>query len=378
MKYNNFNKQKIVYVNNVNEMNKRLKDCKMFRYETTPEEFALTKGHREHACIDYYWLKVGFTKLTLAYTPYNAEKGIYERFTQFVFFLDGKQECEHKTGMEAYSLLQRMSKSAVIELPEYYDEEGNCKLSSIAGLIWVNPKHKNKRYSDCYGYDVNSSYSWAMLQDMPDTSVKPKLWTEIGENEVGFNQRIKGKSEQNYLYMETTKGMLCEYVFPKIESPFKRFVNHYYDLKAKATNKIERQKYKDILNFSVGYIRRKNPFIHSAILSYAKYRIESLIDKNTIYCNTDSIVSKERRFDIEQMLGNEVGQFKLEHTGEFVHTNSGYQWNRDIPSVRGKSKEWFKNMYPNGYDILKDELPFTESNYYEFDYENMKIKRLKK
>ena len=38
-----------------------------------------------------------------------------------------------------------------------------------------------------------------------------------------------------------------------------------------------------------------------------------------------------------------------------------------MPSIRGRSKEWFKNAYPNGFDILNDEIPFMEANKYEFN-----------
>ena len=154
---------------------------------------------------------------------------------------------------------------------------------------------------------------------------------------------------------------------PAIESPFKHFVEQYYAKRKKAKG-IEKEKIKQILNYAVGYIRRKNPFIHSCILSRSRYYIESLIDENTLYSNTDSIVSKERRLDLEKLIGTEIGQFKVEHKGSFAYTGSGYQWNYESPSIRGRSKEWFKNAYPNGFDILKDEIPFM-ANKYEYNKE---------
>ena len=74
---------------------------------------------------------------------------------------------------------------------------------------------------------------------------------------------------------------------------------------------MEQEKMKQILNYSIGYIRRKNPFVHSCILSRARYYIEDLIDENTLYSNTDSIVSLGRRVDLDKKLGHNIGDFKI-------------------------------------------------------------------
>ena len=218
---------------------------------------------------------------------------------------------------------------------------------------------------------MNSAFGWAMKQDMPDTSVKPKRNCIPNENEIGMSLTSMGEDENYYLYIiENAQDyqIECDYVFPKIKSPFIHFVDYYYFLKSTAKNKEERQKYKEILNYSVGFIRRKNPFIHSAILSYARTRMIKLIDKNTIYCNTDSIISAVKRNDLE--IGTNVGQFKIERENkEFAINNSGYQWNYEIPVVRGISKKWFKN----GFDILVDKIPGKECNKYIYDQENEKI-----
>lgn len=361
-----FTKTKINYVKSVTEMNKHLQFCHKYLIRTDDMSFDLRDKSVHNS--RFYKLSVKFTTLELEYTPH------FDKYQKFVFKLDGSDVAEHKTGMDCFALLQRMSKSAVIDLTEteFYDKTNNkWKVLSNSGLIWFNPKFKNKRVNNCYGYDLNSSYSWAMLQDMPDTSVKPKSGI-LKNGEVGFNHDIKGFCETEYLYLETKAGERCQYIFPKIESPFKKFVSYYYNKKQNAKTKNERQKYKDILNFGVGFIRRKNPFIHAAILSYAKYNIEQYINpKTVIYCNTDSIVSTIERNDLK--LGNDVGLFKLEHNDSFAVSQSGYQWGFDVPSVRGKSKQWFKQSFPNGFDILKDTLPFIESNTYYFDEKLFKI-----
>ena len=144
---------------------------------------------------------------------------------------------------------------------------------------------------------------------------------------------------------------------------------------SKNPNYREADKVKQILNYSIGYIRRKNPFLHSCILSRCRYFIENLIDEDTLYCNTDSLVTRKPRADLEHLVGDEIGQFRVQHKGSFAYTVSGYQWNNDLPSVRGKSKKWFENAYPNGFDILNDELPYIESNTYYYDKEKGEIKK---
>lgn len=361
-----FSKSKIVIIDNIEEMNKHLKICKKARILTSEEALKIASKERTNGKY-YYNFDVGLTTLTLRYTP------LFEKYTIFLFALDGRKIENHITGMEAFALLQKMSNKAVIDLTsndKLYDLKlGNWKVGSIAGLLYYNQKFFGKRYDNCFSYDLNSSYAFAMLQPMPDTS-KLRYNDYVKDNEIGF--LIDTDFNNDTMFFATReKGRFCQYVCPIIESPFKRFVNYYYNKKVLATTKEERTKYKDILNFAVGYIRRKNPFIHSAILSFARNYISKFIDKNTIYCNTDSIVSFGKRKDIEKLIGNEIGQFKLEKQGCFAYNGSGYQWNYNIPSIRGKSKEWFQE---NGFDILNDTLPYVEKNKYYLDYIDFQLK----
>jgi len=362
-----FKSTKIVNVKSAKEFNELLKFCKENRHYSPSDYYSLSQDLPSM----YYQIEEKLIKIQLKFSTRAGGYKIYE------FHLDGSEERDHTTGMKAFNLLQRMSGKAIIDLrgnSEWYDKDKEeWKLATISGLIWFNPKFNNQRFENCYGYDKNSSYSSAMLGPIPDTSVEPRRNGLVEKGEIGFREMAYGKTDETYLYAVFEKGKYAEWIFPAIESPFKDFVNKYYNAKRDAKDKNERQYYKDILNYSVGYIRRKNPFIHSCILSRARYSIESLIDKDTLYCNTDSIISKVERKDIEENLGNEVGQFKIEHNESFAYNDSGYQWGFSVPSIRGKSKQWFKNKYPNGFDILKDDLPYTEANKYYYDRKKMRI-----
>lgn len=356
-----FKNKRIVYVRDVREMNKHLRYCKNNRLEAPSEEWA--KLQRLPSI--YYTLEIMYARIILRYG------GNGHPYTEYIFYMDGSEHQQAISGMRAFNTLQRMSNRAVIDLtnnPEYYDKSlETWKIGSVAGLIYFNPKLSGHRYENCICYDRRSAYSSAMLEPIPNTNVIPRKFGRVGKNEIGFIQMELGYNEESHFYAVFEEGAYAEYIYPAIESPFVHFVEHYFNKRKKAKG-VEADRIKQTLNYAVGYIRRKNPFIHSCILSRARYYIEKLIDDDTLYSNTDSIVSRVRRPDLDALVGEGVGQFKVEHKGSFAYNASGYQWNNDLPSIRGRSKEWFKNAYPNGFDILTDELPFM-ANKYEYNRE---------
>lgn len=235
-------------------------------------------------------------------------------------------------GLQAYSVLCRYAKVNKV-ISDKEDAPFSAK-----GILWKNKKYEGKRV-DAICYDINSAYSYAMIQPMPDTSIPPKQ-KYIEDGEIGF-----------YPSGDRQTSGYSMYVFKLIESPFKRFVEVYYKKKISAKTKAEKRRAKEYLNFSVGFLQHRDPYTRAQIVGLANDRILSLIDENTLYCNTDSIVCLKERDDLE--LGNEIGQWKIEHRDKFAFVGFNYQWGLDIPSVRGKSKTDFYK----GWDILKDELP---------------------
>lgn len=355
-----FKNRRIIFVDDVNVMNRHLKFCMENRILGSSEDWV--KLQRVPKA--YYTLDVMYARIILRYS------GDGKPYTEYIFYLDGSEHQQKVSGMRAYNLLQRMSHKGVVDLTgnrDYYDPSyGTWNLGAIAGLIYFNSKYSGGRYENCVCYDRRSAYSAAMLEPIPNTNVLPRLNDYVKENEIGFRLMSHGVSQEQQFYAIFEPGLLADYIYPVMESPFKSFVEHFYKKRATATG-AEADRLKQTLNYAVGYIRRKNPFIHSCILSRARYFIESLIDDDTLYSNTDSIVSRVPRPDIEKLVGDKVGEFKVEHKGSFAYNSSGYQWNYELPSMRGRSKEWFKNAYPNGYDILTDVIPFMEANKYEYD-----------
>lgn len=316
-------------------------------------------------------------KLKLYARPYG-----YALPELFIFNMDGSKASKNKaSGMKAFRELQKMSHKFINDLGtnefkgiywnEWNAEKGRpvWSVGYERALLEFNDKYNYCEITNCISYDINSSYAFAMLRDMPDTSKSPRVaerfkFLKLQANEIGFKQ-FDGR-----LIVTDIKGDICKFAFPRVESPFKKFVAKFYEAKKNAKDKEERQQFKDILNFAVGYILRKNPFIHSAILGYARQYIERLKDENTLYINTDSIVSLKRREDIEKLLGDDVGQFKIDHQGTFRRVNGAYQWQGDKPKARGYSKEWFND----NFNILTDDMPTQEANKYILIKDNKRFK----
>lgn len=216
-------------------------------------------------------------------------------------------------------------------------------LQDPGNYIYANPRFVLKQLY-CYSYDINSAYSYAMTKPMPDTKQPARFNDFIKEGEIGF-YRTGGVSLE--------VGEFAEYIFPLIESPYTNYVNCYYNKKKAAKSPAERQTWKYFLNVMSGMIARHNIFHRLAILYYARTYIESFQDDETMYCNTDSIISKKRRPDLP--FGIELGQFKEEHANElFKYKQPGiYQWENKchytgIPGCAiidiEKTDNWLNNL----------------------------------
>ena len=325
-----FNRRKIRYIDQ-EEMNERLEFCKKYRgiFYSQPDNNPI----RLRAFIED---KVVEFKLT-----YKSED---EGNCTFIVRKDGAGQSQKISGMDAFIILS-----------QYYKVPRRRAPFSASPLLWKNDKYDGTRHF-AIGYDVNSSYSFAMLKDMPDTSVEPRMG-DVKEGEIGFSldgtPKFKGYSN---------------WIFPLMESPFKRFVEKYYEMKKNAQTPEEKNKAKGVLNYSVGYLQRVNPFLRSTIIYYANEMIKNLINEDTLYCNTDSLVSLSPRTDIQ--IGTNIGDFKVEHTGMFAFKGFNHQWDNEV-SYRGIPKSWFKE----DFDILKDEPP-SLGNIMEFDRENIELRKV--
>lgn len=284
--------------------------------------------------------------------------------TEFTTRKDEEREDQRISGAEAFRIMSKYYRVPRIEefLPEI------CQKRMLGGwsatpIMYANPLYKGKRQY-AIGYDLNGAYAAALKRPIPDTTVAPKCGI-IGENEVGFTVDENGVLKAIY-------SGCSRYVYPLIESPFIPFVDKWYQSKITAITKEERQKAKQVINLAVGMLQRHNPFIRATVITHCNDYINSLIDDNTIFANTDCIVSLVRRPDIEANLGIECGQWKIEHEGDFAYLSEGAcQWYGDKVSYKGVSK----NQIKDGFDILSDEI---EARKIEWHFDYTKYKYVKK
>lgn len=251
------------------------------------------------------------------------------------------------------------------------DDKGRSGMK-VEPLLMFNRNFEYKRtYSYCY--DMNSAYSWAMLQDMPDTTQGLRVDDVVAENEIGFyryrGENINGDITSSYILAHP--GNYAHFIFPKMKSPFGRFVNIWYNKKVNAKDEEEKLKAKEMLNFCIGCLQNHNPFIRCAIVNYCNNRITDIIAKERkkgndfLYANTDCVTLTK---PIDYLtIGDDVGQWKIKE-GYFAFRGCNYQWDLEIPTYRGVPKKWF----PEGWDILKCPLPKSNNNYI-FDVTKMEI-----
>lgn len=287
--------------------------------------------------------------------------------------LDGDDATTKITGLLAYQTICKyykvpnMSQIKWMEKSSHQIGEKNqiqWVILSASPLLYYNVKYSGQEIENCYSYDMTSAYGWALTQPIPDTSVTPRFYDNVKEGEIGFlaDGSITFDGRANI-------------IFPLIESPFKKFVNKWFGIK-KYGEPREAIKAKQMLNYAVGYMQRTNPFIRNTIVGRCSMRIMSFMDDDTLYCNTDSIVSKKPRNDLP--LGEGIGEFHVEHQGQFRYVGFNYQWNGEVPTYRGVAKKWFEGFekkHKRKWNILKDEIPTFDYGEYYFDKEKLKIRR---
>lgn len=285
--------------------------------------------------------------------------------------LDGESQPQKTTGVTAYATLCRYYKVPNMSNFKMYGKETEIingksiirwNIESAVPLLYSNPQYQGIDIPEAYEYDLKSAYGWALKQPIPDTSKKPRFYDRVKEGEIGF--LADGT---------ITFNSVANVIFPLMDSPFCKFVDKWYNIKEHGTEE-ESIKAKQILNFAVGYMQRTNPFIRNTIVNRCTMYIESKIDENTLYCNTDCLISKVKRDDLN--VGVDLGQFNIKHSGSFRYKGFNYQWNDEPPVYRGVSKKWFmefEKKHKRKYNILIDTIPDDAFNVYYFDDKKIKI-----
>ena len=233
------------------------------------------------------------------------------------------------TGLKAYQSfysycgkdnIERMKK--VIPNIDVWDSEEQLHYANILHI-------KEKIYKDIYVFDVNSSFTYGVLQ------------------------------------------------LPKEFDLLKEYMIELYEKKKNASSKITRQKYKNLQNFLIGYFARIKEFI-SLRSQIIKNSNKNIIDKiveikesgGEVYIsNTDSIITDSVGASVMQKyIGNEIGQFKLELYSNRLYYNSSnsYQigdklvWS-GLQYFARKHTDIFEEKYAKQYGNLIEQYDFLLS-----------------
>lgn len=280
------------------------------------------------------------------YTEYKGKLMNYYTYKDGREIIEGVPE-----GGDCYRILARHYWK-----PEALYEGDELSASPVLGY---NPKY-NRTRQYAYSYDLNSAYGAVILKGWIDTSVPPQVKI-IEEDEVGFSADLSDL---------LPVGEFSLFVFKKCAPPpgLVRFVNNYYAKKKNPLNKKEKTTAKNMLTHTFGCLQNKNYFLRAYIVASCNRFILDLIDKDTLYYNTDCIVSRVRRPDLEENLGVEIGQWKLDHEGQFAYDGFTYQWDFEKPAWRSVPKKWI----PEHYDILDcDNVEIVETNVWYMDWTNI-------
>lgn len=351
-----------VYIETVEEFNEILNQANRCSnlvectYEQLKEVYKVSLS--THSCYSDNQVNVEITTQF-----YNLKSGKGFKPTTYVFRKDGDYKVV-SDGADCYMLSQRYYKvpnyreeKEIVESLGGFTDKGSFK-ASARPLVGYSTKFNNTEH-DVYIYDLNSAYAVQLMDKLPNTMVY-YMYKRLHENQVGF-------MFDEQLTMITQPGMYADIVFDLIDSPLKGFARKYYDMKRYAKNKHEKLKAKNMLNLTVGYWQRTNPFLRAYVVHSCNNFIKSLIDENTCMWNTDAIYSIVPRPDLE--LGNDIGQFKLEYQGLFRQKGDNYQKvSKEDTSYRGIPKKWFST----DWNILKDEIPRT-GNIYRLDKDLMQL-----
>ena len=142
---------------NAKEFNKKLEYVKNFCEIKYNEEIKNPIGANAYI-ID----KISNIELTFK-DPDNSFKPI-----TYIFDKSCSANVHQKMGVDAWATLQKYYKIPHVANKEEAMEYFN---STVSGILYSSPYFTGERHY-AYGYDMNSAFSWGMLQDMPKDTEK--------------------------------------------------------------------------------------------------------------------------------------------------------------------------------------------------------------
>lgn len=301
-----------------------------FRNECIEHRHMTSHGfNRAYPSVAYYYYIVKINKAFLTYKePYKEGKDKWVHLYYNLENPEGGELTRSKNGGESYRYLQQLAHIPSLQGGfGYRTEERNNQSDKV---IWdvknIMPtpysKEMDGEYHKVYYYDKHRAFLEGCKGLFPDT-LNAYYMDTIKEGQVGFNE----DGIPNY-----NVGENCLYVFDLIEIPglqkwADKMEKKILEAKKDPVNNAQlifdlKHEYTD----AIGMMCRHNPFVHNVIVNNCMRIMDSVIDKNTVYSVTDSIISTVERKDLK--LGIHTGEFEQEYTDKdlyFRKTDAGYQ-----------------------------------------------------
>lgn len=232
-----------------------------------------------------------------------------------------------------------------------FDRNKDNKLMQTAKPILGYSKKFDLTEHNVVIYDLNSAYAEPLTNKIIDTYAR-RDYGFVEANEVGFlfDDNLTIRHEGEY----------ADVIFPLIDSPYKEFVKEQYQIKKTAPKgSKERAIAKQILVIMVGLWQNINPYLRAYIVNTCNEKIKYFLKKyknKTCMWNTDALYCTERIPELDNLIGEEIGQFKIEYEGLFRQKGLNYQKvNEEDKNVSYRGV--MKTLFESDFNILTDPLP---------------------
>lgn len=343
-------------ITDIDEMNKILKEVQ----ECCSNIYFRKREQDELIRWNAYIVENGCS-LTVTYKP-------FKKAITYKFDLDGKRI----TATTPVNAVSQMSRYYKIERTDKILDIDSVDIPECRALLYKNPKYDGKA-TKAYEYDLSAAYLQMLRLPLPKTATMQRNKV-IGENQIGF---VEIDGSLRLIESREEFDAECDYVFDIMQSPYIEFCDKLQNKIDTETDDNKKTDLKNIYRFAVGCLRNSNQFWRATIIERCNKLVESYFDENTIYCNTDSIISTVRRYDIE---ADTKFRWKLKHQGaefKFQKGTLNYQWDLEEPAYRSQVKRYihyYNETHEQKWDILKDPIPRNIEHEYSFDRKTLQIK----
>lgn len=340
-------------ISDVNEMNAVLKEVS----EICPNVFYNKFDSRIDNIRWNAYIEDDDYKIKVTYKP-------FKKAITYVFDKDGK----YQTKTEPKNAVSQMSRAYKIERIKDILNIDPVDIDAAVPLYYKNEKYDGKAVN-AYEYDLSQAYAQMLKYPLPVTS-SIKYNAKLSTGQIGFI------NINNDLILIEDEGIECDYVFDTMESPYKKWIDNLLKKIANQDDKNSKEDLKNVYRFAVGDLQNLNPFWRATIVGRCNRLVQSYMDENTIYCNTDSIVSTVRRLDLEN---DKEFNWKLKRENEVFKWQKGkknYQWNLETPAMKGPLQRYVKyyNLtHEKHWDILTDNIPTHLEHQYKLNRETLQI-----